>query len=316
MIFMVSTFGAPVIEAEGKERGQDLGQGTLGLGFDRRGHLQHGRVGLDLEELRVVSTLPGRAIRPRSFRTMSTIITFSARFLADERSSGGADRRRPGRGPARGSLHRPANELVAIEPEEELGRKRATTWSPMSRKAAYRVGMPIRPSPERTPRGRGLETGLETPGEVDLIGVALCDSVADSIDRHAVAGAVDRGCQSSAGAPERRAGRAISARADLRRARTRAAESSARTIRTPGRRRERPRRPENRRRRDHLGRLFDFAERRQHLGWLAGSRRSDSRTFASLESALQPDRCNHVLGGVDVTGGSYVAIAVLASGRS
>ena len=71
------------------------------------------------------STLPTSAIRPRSFRTMSTIITFSARCLADACSVAPAAvlRQRPA-APGR-ALHRPRPDSQAIELEEQLRGRRA-----------------------------------------------------------------------------------------------------------------------------------------------------------------------------------------------
>ena len=69
-------------------------------------------------------TDPGRAILPRSLRSRSTIIAFSARSLTEAR------RLRGGRvvlghpaAPRGGTLHRPGRDAVAVDAEEELGRR-------------------------------------------------------------------------------------------------------------------------------------------------------------------------------------------------
>ena len=79
---MVRTFGAPVIEAQGKSAARISGTArwvrasTVEVICSTVGYRS-------TSNRRGVETDPGTATRPRSLRTMSTIIRFSARFLGD-----------------------------------------------------------------------------------------------------------------------------------------------------------------------------------------------------------------------------------------
>ena len=105
--------GAPVTEPGGKvaaEQGRPAGVRTQpGRARSRRG--ARGRGAPRRRTARGTSTEPVTATAPRSLRTRSTIITFSARSLAVSPAA-----------VARGALDRPGLDQVAVAPQEQLRR--------------------------------------------------------------------------------------------------------------------------------------------------------------------------------------------------
>ncbi len=88
MISSVRSFGAPVIEPAGKGGAHAVDRvGVLAqAAADHGHHLVDGGVRLDDHEPRD-STVPKRETRPRSLRTRSAIMRFSARVFSSRRSS-------------------------------------------------------------------------------------------------------------------------------------------------------------------------------------------------------------------------------------
>ena len=86
MISIVLTFGAPVIEAGGnRARKMSL---RLALVLASMMEVICHTVGyFSTLNRRGTSTLPGSATRPKSLRTISTIMTFSARSFSEARSA-------------------------------------------------------------------------------------------------------------------------------------------------------------------------------------------------------------------------------------
>ena len=82
MICMVRTLGAPVTEAHGK-RARKISLSGASVSACTVEVIWKSVRYRSTSKSCGASTLPVRAMRPRSFRIMSTIMTFSARFFGD-----------------------------------------------------------------------------------------------------------------------------------------------------------------------------------------------------------------------------------------
>ena len=86
MICIVLALGAPVIDAQGNIAAKISARPAVLAALTQEVICQ--RVGYRWTRNKSLTcTLPARAIRPRSFRIMSTIMAFSARFFAEDANS-------------------------------------------------------------------------------------------------------------------------------------------------------------------------------------------------------------------------------------
>ena len=86
MICIVPTLGAPVTDADGNSAARISSRGAVVRAVTEEVICQTFEYGSSVNSAGT-STLPNAATRPRSFRTMSTTITFSARSFADRARS-------------------------------------------------------------------------------------------------------------------------------------------------------------------------------------------------------------------------------------
>ena len=191
MIPIVRTFGAPVIDPLGKSARKTSGTPVPGsssaVTVDVSCHTVSKRSGSNTLAHR---TVPGRAMRPRSLRSRSTIIAFSARSFTEavSRSRCGVVLREPATA-RRGALHRSRGQPVAVQPEEQLrrggqdavaarrsgtrrvrraarsrGRGRARARRPRRSSAAGACGSPGTCRPRRCARGSPRSPGRSGRG--------------------------------------------------------------------------------------------------------------------------------------------------------
>ena len=131
-------------------------------------------------------TEPMRATRPMSLRSRSVIITFSARSFNDAASCSAATASSPGRArAANGALHRPALHGAAAQVEEQLGRR--ADEHVVAHADERVVAAALRFGHARVEvDGVAVEHTRQSVGEVDLVGRAAGDDLADVVDRVAV----------------------------------------------------------------------------------------------------------------------------------
>ena len=210
-----ASFGAPVTDPGGNVAPTSSAQPTPGRSRPVDGATPGGR-GRGAARPRTApapSTEPHSHTRPRSLRTRSTIITFSARSLAQEAAAvgGGAlDGRRPHPVGRRGAGTARATPTPRGTPCAGQADDRAST-APGCPRPARRRGRR-----RRRPAGSGAR---QPAGEVHLVHVAGGDGLADGVARPAQnAVAVEaRSSTASTGGPAPRRPRPRAGRADRRR---------------------------------------------------------------------------------------------------
>ena len=182
MILIVRTFGAPVIEPLGKSARNTSARPVSGrsraVTVDVSCQTVSNRSGSNTLDHR---TVPGRAMRPRSLRSRSTIIAFSARSFTDavSRSRIGVVLREPAAARRR-ALHRPCREEVAVQPEEELGRRGQDPVT-ARRSGTRRCGASLRVAQVAVETALvALHRRTQPERVVHLIGVAGRDVLADA----------------------------------------------------------------------------------------------------------------------------------------
>ena len=124
-------------------------------------------------------TEPGRLIRPRSLRSRSTIIAFSARSFAEARSRSAAARSSAGhRAARRGALHRPGHDRAVAELEEQLGR--GGEHAVAAEVEVRRVRAALRVAEVAVEASRvALHAGAQAHRVVDLVRLAGGDQLVD-----------------------------------------------------------------------------------------------------------------------------------------
>ena len=182
----------PGHRAAGEEGRQDPGQGDPGPGGHGRGHLEEGRVGLDGEE----RTGPDAAGLGDPAQVVAEHID-DHQVLGPVLLRAGQPRFQPGvllRGspPPPGSLHRPGDDPVPLEAEEEF-RRGGSDPVPAGLEKGPRP-LPLSPDhPGEECPGVAPERAGEAVGVIHLVGLAPGDPPLDLFDRPAVPGLADRG---------------------------------------------------------------------------------------------------------------------------
>ena len=180
---MVDTLGAPVIEAQGNNALKTSVKEVPGTGSASTVEVSCQTVSyFSVVKRAGTLTVPTRAIRPRSLRTMSTIMRFSARSFSEDSSWAtlllvvGDHQTSPA-----GAFHRLRDDPPVPPLEEQLRGGRSHNPAPGVDQGSVSAGLGVdQIAIERL--GGAFEGGLETESEIDLIGVACPNALADVFD--------------------------------------------------------------------------------------------------------------------------------------
>ena len=182
MIRIVATFGAPVTEPLGKSARNTSSRLARGASCARMEEVSCQTV--SNRSARNTSdqvTEPSRATRPRSLRSRSTIIAFSAPIL-DRPLQPVADRvvLRGEAAARRGPFHRPGLEHVAVDPEEQL--RGCREHADAARVEVGAVGASLGEAEIAVQPARlAFQASSQPEGVVDLVRLARRDVLVDRV---------------------------------------------------------------------------------------------------------------------------------------